>query len=62
MNEADSYYNEGNSLAHSGQLEAAIEAYNRALKIEPTLEDATFNKKLLEVTVNMSKIIRFKPL
>lgn len=48
LNEADSYYNEGNSLAHSGQLEAAIEAYNRALKIQPTLEDATFNKKLLE--------------
>ena len=48
LKETDSYYNEGNSLARSGDLEAAIEAYERALEIEPNLEDAIFNKELLE--------------
>jgi Ca-activated chloride channel family protein len=48
LKETDSYYNEGNSLARSGDLEAAIEAYERALEIEPNLEDAVFNKGLLE--------------
>ena len=48
LKETDSYYNEGNSLARSGDYKAAIEAYERALEIEPNLEDAIFNKGLLE--------------
>ena len=48
LNETASYYNEGNSLARSGELEAAIEAYEHALQLEPTFEDAIFNKELLE--------------
>ena len=48
LNETASYYNEGNSLARSGELEAAIKAYEHALQLEPTFEDAIFNKELLE--------------
>ena len=41
-------YNLGNSLAKQGLLDAAIEAYDQALAIDPENEDALFNKKLLE--------------
>ena len=45
---ADSWYNRGNSLARSGKLEDAIAAYDRALELVPDMEDAAFNKALLE--------------
>jgi len=45
---ADGHYNRGNALAQSGQLDAALEAYNKTLEIEPDHEDALFNKELLE--------------
>lgn len=45
---ADSWYNRGNSLARSGALEEAIAAYDKALEKSPGMEDAAFNKALLE--------------
>ncbi len=46
------YYNLGNSLAHNNQFEEALAAYEQALRLDPDLEDAAFNrdivKKLLE--------------
>jgi Ca-activated chloride channel family protein len=45
---AYSHYNRGNSLAHSGDLDAAIEAYDQALAMNPEMEDAQANKELLE--------------
>ena len=45
---ADSWYNRGNSLARSGRLEEAIDAYQQALDQDPGMEDAAFNKALLE--------------
>ncbi|MDB9805112.1 VWA domain-containing protein [Porticoccaceae bacterium] len=45
---ADSHYNRGNALAHSGDLDAAIEAYDQALAMNPEMEDAQANKELLE--------------
>jgi len=45
---ADSHYNRGNGLAKSGDLDGAIEAYNRALELQPEMADALANRELLE--------------
>ncbi len=45
---ADAHYNRGNALAHAGDLDAAIDAYNQALELAPAMEDAVANKELLE--------------
>ncbi len=42
------YYNQGNVLAKSGQLEKAISAYEQALKLNPDNEDAQYNKEIVE--------------
>lgn len=42
--EADGLYNLGNALARSGKLEAAIDAYEQALEIDPQSEDAAWNR------------------
>ena len=45
---APSLYNRGNALARSNELEAAIDAYERALEIDPQLQQAAKNKALVE--------------
>ena len=45
---ADAHYNRGNSLAKSGDLEGAIEAYSQALQQQPEMEDAAANRDLVE--------------
>lgn len=46
--DADALYNRGNAFAKAGQLDAAIDAYKQALKLDPDHEDARYNLKLLE--------------
>ncbi len=46
-NNAQSAYNLGNALAHTGDYKKAIEAYDKALKLEPDMQDAIANRKLL---------------
>ena len=46
LNEAASHYNRGNSLAQTGDFEAAIAAYEAALALAPEMEDAAFNHDL----------------
>jgi Ca-activated chloride channel family protein len=45
---ATGHYNRGNSLAKAGELDKAIDAYSKALEQTPGMEDAVFNKQLLE--------------
>jgi len=45
--DADSIYNYGNSLARLGEFEAAVGAYERALDIDPDMEDAAHNRDLV---------------
>ncbi len=48
LDAADAHYNRGNALAHLGEYDAAIKAYDEALAIEPGMEDAWTNRALLE--------------
>ncbi|HEY6925181.1 MAG TPA: tetratricopeptide repeat protein [Steroidobacteraceae bacterium] len=45
--DADSEYNRGNALAHSGQLREALSAYDAALKTAPGDKDAIRNRDLV---------------
>lgn len=45
---AADHYNRGNALARHDELQAAIEAYEQALEIEPELEQARHNKAIVE--------------
>ncbi|KEQ17507.1 vWA domain-containing protein [Endozoicomonas numazuensis] len=47
-NTADGFYNQGNALAKAGKLDEAEKAYNKALELEPDMEDAKANKKLID--------------
>ncbi len=41
-------YNHGNALALAGDLQGAIDAYDRALQLAPDDEDAAYNKEIVE--------------
>lgn len=45
---ADAHYNRGNALALAGELDAAIAAYDEALARAPGMEDALYNKAIVE--------------
>ncbi|MEX6502530.1 VWA domain-containing protein [Pseudomonas zhanjiangensis] len=45
---AVAHYNRGNALARSNELEAAVDAYNQALELQPDLTQAARNKALVE--------------
>ncbi len=42
------HYNQGNALAHAGELESALASYNQALTFDPNDEDTLYNKKIVE--------------
>ena len=45
---ADALYNQGNALAHLGEYEAAITAYDQALALQPEMGDAVHNRSVVE--------------
>ncbi len=45
---ADALYNRGNALAHLGEYDAAIKAYDEALAMEPGMTDALHNRAVVE--------------
>jgi Ca-activated chloride channel homolog len=46
--DASSLYNLGNALARQGKFDAAIDAYGKALEIDPDDSDAAYNRDLLK--------------
>lgn len=48
INSAEADYNRGNALAHLGRLPEALQAYDAALKRDPKLGDASYNRNLVE--------------
>ncbi|MFA5632277.1 MAG: VWA domain-containing protein [Porticoccaceae bacterium] len=52
IDSADAHYNRGNALARAGKLDEAIAAYDEALARAPDMEDAIFNKALVESLKN----------
>lgn len=47
-NTAAAHYNRGNALARSGELEAALDAYEQALERQPDLQPALDNQALVQ--------------
>jgi Ca-activated chloride channel homolog len=46
--QASDHYNRGNALAKQGNFDEAKNAYDRALELDPSMDDALFNKSILE--------------
>ena len=51
----EGYYNQGNALAHMGQYEKALKAYDHALRLNSKHEDAQYNRKLVEELIKKDK-------
>lgn len=49
------HFNRGNALAKSGNLQQALEAYNKALAQAPDMEDAQYNKQLVEALLKQQQ-------
>ncbi|MDU8360055.1 VWA domain-containing protein [Pseudomonas syringae group sp. J309-1] len=52
---AADHYNRGNALAHNGDLEAALDAYEQALESQPDLQPALQNKALVGQALEQKK-------
>jgi Ca-activated chloride channel family protein len=51
----EGYYNQGNALAHLGQYEKALKAYDHALRLNSRHEDAQYNRKIVEELLKQDK-------
>ncbi|MEO6147672.1 MAG: tetratricopeptide repeat protein, partial [Sulfuriferula sp.] len=48
IDNAEADYNRGNALAKMGRLQEALQAYDAALKRDPKLDDAGYNRNLIK--------------
>ncbi len=48
LDDAEAFYNQGNSLARNGEYQAALNAYDKMLNTIPDHEDALFNRDLVQ--------------
>ena len=55
LDTSTAHYNRGNSLAKAGDLQAALDAYQKALAMQPELEDARYNHDLVERLLNQQQ-------
>lgn len=55
QDDAESLYNLGNALARLGEFESAIDAYQRALEMDPDAEDARYNRDLLQQMLDQNQ-------
>lgn len=49
------HYNRGNALARQGRYQEAIQAYQKALELDPEHADARYNKELIEKALEQQK-------
>ncbi len=54
LNKADQYYNQGNSLAQLQRYQKAIDAYQKALQLNPAMQDAKDNLQLIQQLLTQS--------
>ncbi len=52
---ADAHYNEGNTLAKLEKYQEAINAYDKALKLQPEMDDAKKNRASIETLLKKKK-------
>lgn len=52
LDTATSHYNRANALAKAGDLKRSITAYDKALSLQPDMEDAKFNRDIVEQLLN----------
>lgn len=55
LDSATAHYNRANALAKAGQLGRALEAYEQALSIQSDMEDAKFNRDLVNELLNQQQ-------
>lgn len=55
IDSADAHYNRGNALAKNGAYEEALQAYQRALELQPQHEDARYNKQQVEQALQQAE-------
>jgi len=55
IDSADAHYNRGNALAKSGAYDEALQAYQRALELQPQHEDARYNKQQVEQAIQQAE-------
>ncbi len=55
LDTASAHYNRANALAKAGDLRRSMTAYDQALSLQPDMEDAKFNRDIVEQLLNQQQ-------